>query len=302
MIVEWYRRSLQEYKRKETKIEKVIKLQVPWLVFGNQTAKFNDFESIYVSKLFSPMSITVICLKIFLHETKSGLAILVKTKSGQKKSKRKRRHSISLQKQKRNEKMEGKKFNFLEIEFSLRKCNLLPRTNLRSKNIETHSKDIKFLSKKSVYLNIRLFFCIYSSLFLEYPTFPHLLPDECIAFLRRQADELGLPIEIHAPYNETKPIAVLTWLGTDPTLPSILLNSHMDVVPVVEHSWKHAPFGAEIDDGKIFARGTQDMKSVGMQYLSAIKALKDSGVRLKRTIHVTFVPGWILLQSMKHKK
>lgn len=65
----------------------------------------------------------------------------------------------------------------------------------------------------------------------------------------------------------------------------------MDVVPVVERSWKHEPFGAEIDDGKIFARGTQDMKSVGMQYLSAIKALKESGARLKRTIHVTFVPG-----------
>lgn len=27
-------------------------------------------------------------------------------------------------------------------------------------------------------------------------------------------------------------ITVLTWLGTNPTLPSILLNSHTDVVPV----------------------------------------------------------------------
>lgn len=65
----------------------------------------------------------------------------------------------------------------------------------------------------------------------------------------------------------------------------------MDVVPVVEKSWKYPPFGAEIADGKIYARGTQDMKSVGMQYLSAIKALKDSGIRLKRTVHVSFVPG-----------
>lgn len=113
--------------------------------------------------------------------------------------------------------------------------------------------------------------------------------------MKRQAQELGLPIEIHAPYDATKPIAVITWQGTDPTLPSILLNSHMDVVPVVEKSWVHPPFGADIDDGKIYARGTQDMKSVGMQYLSAIKALKESGVQLKRTIHVTFVPGKLKL-------
>lgn len=33
------------------------------------------------------------------------------------------------------------------------------------------------------------------------------------------------------------------------------------------------------------------MKSVGMQYLGAINALKSKGFRLKRTIHVTFVPG-----------
>jgi len=29
-----------------------------------------------------------------------------------------------------------------------------------------------------------------------------------------------------------KPIVVITWLGQKPELPSILLNSHTDVVPV----------------------------------------------------------------------
>lgn len=66
----------------------------------------------------------------------------------------------------------------------------------------------------------------------------------------------------------------------------------MDVVPVFEEHWTHPPFGADIDDsGRIFARGAQDMKCVGMQYLSAIKALKNDGIRMKRTIHVTYVPG-----------
>jgi len=29
-----------------------------------------------------------------------------------------------------------------------------------------------------------------------------------------------------------KPVVIITWLGQKPEMPSILLNSHMDVVPV----------------------------------------------------------------------
>lgn len=127
------------------------------------------------------------------------------------------------------------------------------------------------------------------------------ISDECIAFLKRQAQQIGLPIEIHHPFDETKPIAIITWLGTDPSLSSIILNSHMDVVPVYEELWTHPPFGADMDEnGRIFARGSQDMKSVGMQYLGAINALKSKGVRLKRTIHITFVPGKFELYLWLH--
>lgn len=31
-----------------------------------------------------------------------------------------------------------------------------------------------------------------------------------------------------------KPVVILTWQGLQPELPSIMLNSHMDVVPVYE--------------------------------------------------------------------
>lgn len=65
----------------------------------------------------------------------------------------------------------------------------------------------------------------------------------------------------------------------------------MDVVPVFPEMWTHPPFAAEIDSaGNIYARGAQDMKSIGMQYLGAIRSLKNAGVVLKRTIHVLFGP------------
>lgn len=105
------------------------------------------------------------------------------------------------------------------------------------------------------------------------------------------ANEIDLKCSTFYPANKLKPTVVISLIGSEPSLPSILLNSHMDVVPVFEEFWTHKPFDADIDEeGKIFARGSQDMKCCGMQYLAAIRKLKRNNVQLKRTIHVTFVP------------
>ncbi|XP_055301117.1 aminoacylase-1-like isoform X2 [Sitodiplosis mosellana] len=133
-------------------------------------------------------------------------------------------------------------------------------------------------------------------IFREYLQIPSVHPDidyePCVAFLKKQAEGLNLPVKIYYPVNDKNPIVVLTWEGSKPELPTIVLNSHMDVVPVYEEYWKYPPFSAHIDEsGNIFARGAQDMKSVGMQYLAALRALKRDGVQqLKRTIHVIYVP------------
>lgn len=59
-----------------------------------------------------------------------------------------------------------------------------------------------------------------------------------------------------------------------------------------QEKWTHKPFAADIDEkGNIYARGTQDMKSVGIQYLEAIRRLKSKGIAFRRTIHISFVPG-----------
>lgn len=84
---------------------------------------------------------------------------------------------------------------------------------------------------------------------------------------------------------------IISWEGTDPAATSIILNSHMDVVPVYPERWTYPPFSAHMDgEGRIYARGSQDMKCVGMQFLAVVRALKRDGVRLKRTLHVMFVP------------
>lgn len=60
----------------------------------------------------------------------------------------------------------------------------------------------------------------------------------------------------------------------------VLFDAHIDTVPVTDPSkWKHSPFGAEIDNGRIYGRGTSDMKGS----LSAmIKAAEDFMKKYKR--------------------
>ncbi|MEM8833771.1 MAG: succinyl-diaminopimelate desuccinylase, partial [Pseudomonadota bacterium] len=65
-------------------------------------------------------------------------------------------------------------------------------------------------------------------------------------------------------------------LGTDP--PHICYAGHTDVVPAGdENLWSHPPFDAVIDDGKIYGRGTSDMKGANCAFISATaKFLHDN--------------------------
>lgn len=86
-------------------------------------------------------------------------------------------------------------------------------------------------------------------------------------------------------------VSIMTWEGTKPTLKSILLNSHTDVVPVYQEHWKYDAFSAIKDaEGNIYARGTQDMKCVTIQYIQAVRRLKAQGWKPTRTVHLMFVP------------
>ncbi|XP_076447234.1 aminoacylase-1-like [Babylonia areolata] len=113
---------------------------------------------------------------------------------------------------------------------------------------------------------------------------------EADSFYQAQAKEIGLDFR-SAEVVQGKPFGILTWKGEDPSLPSVMLYSHTDVVPVFPEHWKYPPFSAHKDEqGNIYARGSQDMKCVGIQYLEAIRRLKKEGVKLKRNVHVVFGP------------
>jgi aminoacylase len=130
---------------------------------------------------------------------------------------------------------------------------------------------------------------------LQFPTVSVIGPDsgsyhKCGQWLLERCSEIGLDAKIISESKENKPIVVAEWLGNDPTLPCIFLNSHYDVVPIIEGSWTVPPFEGHRENGRIYGRGAQDMKCVVVQYLIAIERLKQSGYSPLRTLRLSFVP------------
>lgn len=114
--------------------------------------------------------------------------------------------------------------------------------------------------------------------------------EEVAEFLRSEGKSLSLESQT-IELVPGKPLVLLKWGGTNPELPSIMLYSHTDVVPAEEDKWTHDPFRAHIDArGRIYARGSQDMKCVGMQYLEAVRHLKAQSFQPKRSIYLVFAP------------
>uniref|UniRef100_A0A8C8DPL1 N-acyl-aliphatic-L-amino acid amidohydrolase n=1 Tax=Oryzias sinensis TaxID=183150 RepID=A0A8C8DPL1_9TELE len=132
------------------------------------------------------------------------------------------------------------------------------------------------------------------TLFREYLRLKTVHPepdyDAAVRFLSRIAVELELPLK-KIEVCPGRVVSIMTWEGTEPQLKSVLLNSHTDVVPVYQEHWKYDAFKAFKDaKGDIYARGSQDMKCVTIQYIQAVRKLKAQGWKPARTVHLMFVP------------
>jgi succinyl-diaminopimelate desuccinylase len=57
----------------------------------------------------------------------------------------------------------------------------------------------------------------------------------------------------------------------------LVLTGHLDVVPPGGQAWEHDPFGAEMVDGRIYGRGSADMKGGVAAMVAALAALKAAG-------------------------
>lgn len=90
-----------------------------------------------------------------------------------------------------------------------------------------------------------------------------------------RAKELGLPQELTS-LDKDRPNV---FIGTNfDQKAGLLFVAHLDTVPTGDESkWKHKPFGAEIEDGKLFGRGAIDCKAGIALSIYALKILHDLG-------------------------
>ncbi|MBQ7521167.1 MAG: dipeptidase PepV [Clostridia bacterium] len=74
-------------------------------------------------------------------------------------------------------------------------------------------------------------------------------------------------------------------LGEGDDAEALGILAHLDVVPVGD-GWKYPPFGAMIENGRMYGRGTNDDKGPAIAALYAMKAVKDAGIPLRRKVRL----------------
>ena len=71
----------------------------------------------------------------------------------------------------------------------------------------------------------------------------------------------------------------------------LVFTGHLDVVPPGGQRWQHDPFAAELVDGRIYGRGSADMKGGVAAIVTAMAALVRTGYRPSGNISLAATCG-----------
>ncbi|OGM14669.1 hypothetical protein A3D84_00255 [Candidatus Woesebacteria bacterium RIFCSPHIGHO2_02_FULL_42_20] len=95
------------------------------------------------------------------------------------------------------------------------------------------------------------------------------------ALVFKKAQRLRLPVQIVALDKERPNV----FIGTNYSQKrGLLFAAHLDTAPVGDRRlWKHKPFAAEVEDGKLFGRGAIDCKGGIALSIYALKIISDLG-------------------------
>lgn len=71
---------------------------------------------------------------------------------------------------------------------------------------------------------------------------------------------------------------------------SLMFNGHMDTVEELM-GWTKAPYGGELEDGKIYGHGVSNMKASDTAMVYALNAINRAGIKLKGDLSLALVVG-----------
>jgi acetylornithine deacetylase len=88
---------------------------------------------------------------------------------------------------------------------------------------------------------------------------------------------------------EGRPNIVATWKGTGGGK-SLMFNGHTDVIPVGNgEGWSDNPWSAKVEDGKLYGRGSCDMKSGVASHIMAVENMIAAGLKPKGDVYIDIV-------------
>jgi len=82
--------------------------------------------------------------------------------------------------------------------------------------------------------------------------------------------------DVKLPEFEKGRLHLIAEKGLSSHKPPVVLSGHFDTVPLGNSQWSVDPFAGEISEGKIWGRGSSDMKGgVAAMILASTEAFKD---------------------------
>lgn len=107
---------------------------------------------------------------------------------------------------------------------------------------------------------------------------------ECAAYLGSLLQAAGFNVD-YAAFAPTR-TSLVARIGRDMDKPPLGFTGHMDTVPLGAAQWKRDAFGASLEGGRLYGRGSSDMKSGVAGFVIAALALAE---RLRQSPGVTLV-------------
>lgn len=115
---------------------------------------------------------------------------------------------------------------------------------------------------------------------------------DCAQFIGRKLDECGFTVDYpvadgRAEHSAAYPRMNVVGLRRGRSMrPLVHLNGHFDVVPAAA-GWTVDPFGGEVRDGRIYGRGSSDMKAGITAAIYAAEAIRRAGIDLHGSVEIS---------------
>jgi succinyl-diaminopimelate desuccinylase len=101
----------------------------------------------------------------------------------------------------------------------------------------------------------------------------------------------SIGLEVKLLKHSSSRASVLAILRGSGQAPALLYSAHLDTVPLGAEQWIHEPFAAETLDGKIWGRGSADMKGGLAALLVMAKIVANSGLSIKGDLIFAITAG-----------